>query len=192
MAATPPSSPLSGGDRPPPRLEPPLLPVNGVVQPPTVPPPERPGRLTNKLLILKTQIIKVMWINSSWNFYDCRYRTGLRLTNEQDPKQQSPKNMPVCFHSRTTKFVHSSKLLLGLAENSRWAIFNLFIPKLYPRQFNNAFGSMISAPSRPWLDNYRTCRPDVKLFPHLLLIVCFFAENFLLPFEKVRCATGII
>jgi hypothetical protein len=61
--ATPPSSPLSPGEGSaaprPHRLEPPLLPVNGIVQPPTMPPPERPGRLTNKLLILKTQIIKV-------------------------------------------------------------------------------------------------------------------------------------
>ena len=58
--ATPPSSPLSEGSAArPPRLEPPLHPVNGIVQPPTVPPPERPGRLTNKLLILKSQIIKV-------------------------------------------------------------------------------------------------------------------------------------
>ena len=53
---SPPSSPPGG---PPPRLEPPLKPVNGIVQPPFIPPPERPGRMTNKLLIIKNSIFKV-------------------------------------------------------------------------------------------------------------------------------------
>jgi len=64
--ASPPSSP--GG--PPPRLEPPLKPVNGVVQPPFIPPPERPGRVTNKLLIMKNYIIKSIWRHQhAWPFH---------------------------------------------------------------------------------------------------------------------------
>ena len=40
------------------RIEPHVEPVNGVVQPPVVPPPNRPGRITNQLHYLKTTIIK--------------------------------------------------------------------------------------------------------------------------------------
>ena len=43
---------------PPPRIEPHVEPVNGIVQPPVVPPPNRPGRITNQLHYLKTTIIK--------------------------------------------------------------------------------------------------------------------------------------
>jgi len=52
--------PASSPGAPPPLLEPPLKPVNGVVQPPFIPPPERPGRLTNKLIVLKNSIIKIV------------------------------------------------------------------------------------------------------------------------------------
>nr|CAD7396194.1 unnamed protein product [Timema poppensis] len=34
---------------PPPRVDPPVDPVNGVVQPPVLPAPDRPGRVTNQL-----------------------------------------------------------------------------------------------------------------------------------------------
>ena len=40
------------------RIEPHVEPVNGVVQPPVFPPPNRPGRITNQLHYLKTTIIK--------------------------------------------------------------------------------------------------------------------------------------
>ena len=40
------------------RIEPHVEPVNGVVQPPVYPPPNRPGRITNQLHYLKTTIIK--------------------------------------------------------------------------------------------------------------------------------------
>ena len=40
------------------RIEPHVEPVNGVVQPPVVPPLNRPGRITNQLHYLKTTIIK--------------------------------------------------------------------------------------------------------------------------------------
>ena len=47
-------------ERAPPRDEPHIEPVNGVVQPPTQPPASRPGRITNQLLYLKNQLIKGM------------------------------------------------------------------------------------------------------------------------------------
>jgi len=54
---------------PPPRIEPHVDPVNGVVQPPVYPPPNRPGRITNQLHYLKTTIIKAMIKhNHSWPF----------------------------------------------------------------------------------------------------------------------------
>ena len=54
---------------PPPRIEPHVEPVNGIVQPPVVPPPNRPGRITNQLHYLKTTIIKAMIKhNHSWPF----------------------------------------------------------------------------------------------------------------------------
>lgn len=49
-------------ERPPPRCEPHVEPVNGIVYPPTVPPASRPGRITNQLLYLKNNIVKGMSI----------------------------------------------------------------------------------------------------------------------------------
>ncbi|XP_016932630.4 bromodomain-containing protein 3 [Drosophila suzukii] len=42
--------------RPPPRYEPEIQPVNGIVQPPVIPPPNRPGRKTNVLEDLKSLV----------------------------------------------------------------------------------------------------------------------------------------
>ncbi|XP_034484474.1 homeotic protein female sterile-like [Drosophila innubila] len=44
----------------PPRLEPYIQPVNGIVQPPVIPPPNRPGRRTNVLDSLKSAL-GVIW-----------------------------------------------------------------------------------------------------------------------------------
>ncbi len=52
-----------------PRQEPHVEPVNGVVQPPVVPPPSRPGRMTNQLLYLKNTVMKgVLKHQHSWPF----------------------------------------------------------------------------------------------------------------------------
>lgn len=54
---------------PPPRNEPYVEPVNGIVQPPTVPPPERPGRNTNQLQFLIKTVMKAIWKHHfSWPF----------------------------------------------------------------------------------------------------------------------------
>ncbi|KAK6620706.1 hypothetical protein RUM43_011001 [Polyplax serrata] len=45
---------------PPPRIEPFIEPVNGIVQPPVVPPPDRPGRLTNQLAFIQKNVIKAV------------------------------------------------------------------------------------------------------------------------------------
>ncbi|XP_073830318.1 uncharacterized protein isoform X3 [Musca autumnalis] len=54
---------------PPPRIEPYVEPVNGIVQPPTVPPPDRPGRNTNQLQYLIKTVMKAIWKHHfSWPF----------------------------------------------------------------------------------------------------------------------------
>ncbi|CAH1736719.1 bromodomain-containing protein 3-like isoform X2 [Aphis gossypii] len=59
-----------GGEVPPPRIEPYIEPVNGIVQPPVVPPPNRPGRLTNKLNFLQKTVMKALWKHQhAWPFY---------------------------------------------------------------------------------------------------------------------------
>lgn len=52
----------------PPRAET-VEPVNGTVQPPVVPPPDRPGRLTNQLHFLSKTVMKDVWKHKfSWPF----------------------------------------------------------------------------------------------------------------------------
>ncbi|XP_034951015.1 homeotic protein female sterile-like isoform X2 [Chelonus insularis] len=54
---------------PPPREEPVIEPVNGVVQPPVVPPPNRPGRITNQLQFLQKAVLKPVWKHQfAWPF----------------------------------------------------------------------------------------------------------------------------
>ncbi|XP_072386839.1 homeotic protein female sterile-like isoform X1 [Diabrotica undecimpunctata] len=53
----------------PPRNEPPVEPVNGVVQPPVHPPPESPGRVTNQLQFLQKTVLKAVWKHQfAWPF----------------------------------------------------------------------------------------------------------------------------
>jgi len=70
---TPPRSGAGAGpsskQTPPPRNEPPPNPVNGVVQPPVVPPSSRPGRATNQLLFIRNTVIKaVIKHKMAWPF----------------------------------------------------------------------------------------------------------------------------
>ncbi|XP_011306065.1 bromodomain-containing protein 4A isoform X2 [Fopius arisanus] len=54
---------------PPPRDEPAVEPVNGIVQPPVVPPPTRPGRVTNQLQFLQKAVLKPVWKHQfAWPF----------------------------------------------------------------------------------------------------------------------------
>ncbi|KAL5235631.1 hypothetical protein ACI65C_003041 [Semiaphis heraclei] len=69
-----------GGEVPPPRIEPYIEPVNGIVQPPVVPPPNRPGRLTNKLNFLQKTVMKALWKHQhAWPFYQPVDATKLNL-----------------------------------------------------------------------------------------------------------------
>lgn len=55
---------------PPGRIEPFVEPVNGIVQPPVMPPPERPGRCTNQLQFLSKTVMKSVWKHQfSWPFH---------------------------------------------------------------------------------------------------------------------------
>ncbi|XP_050524118.1 bromodomain-containing protein 3-like isoform X2 [Daktulosphaira vitifoliae] len=59
-----------GGEVPPPRNESYIEPVNGIVQPPIVPPPNRPGRLTNKLSFIQKNVMKAIWKHQhAWPFH---------------------------------------------------------------------------------------------------------------------------
>ncbi|KOX69116.1 Bromodomain testis-specific protein, partial [Melipona quadrifasciata] len=64
--STTPATPVK---EPPPRDEPTVEPVNGVVQPPVVPPPNRPGRVTNQLQFLQKGVLKPVWKHQfAWPF----------------------------------------------------------------------------------------------------------------------------
>ncbi|XP_069676900.1 homeotic protein female sterile isoform X3 [Periplaneta americana] len=55
---------------PPPREEPHVEPVNGVVQPPVIPPPDRPGRITNQIQFLQKNVLKPVWRHQfAWPFH---------------------------------------------------------------------------------------------------------------------------
>jgi len=59
--------------------------VNGIVQPPVVPPPNRPGRLTNKLNFLQKTVMKALWKHQhAWPF--CQ------------PVDASKLNLPVIYN----------------------------------------------------------------------------------------------
>lgn len=54
---------------PPPRIEPVVKPINGVVQPPVLPPPNRPGRNTNQLQFILKNVFRAVWKHQhSWPF----------------------------------------------------------------------------------------------------------------------------
>uniref|UniRef100_A0A146LA60 Bromodomain-containing protein 2 n=1 Tax=Lygus hesperus TaxID=30085 RepID=A0A146LA60_LYGHE len=59
-ASSGPGAPSNNKD-PPPREEPILEPVNGVVQPPFIPPAHRPGRVTNQLQFIQKNVLKAVW-----------------------------------------------------------------------------------------------------------------------------------
>ncbi|KAG5896493.1 hypothetical protein JTB14_005870 [Gonioctena quinquepunctata] len=53
----------------PPRNEPPVEPVNGIVQPAVHPPPDMPGRVTNQLQFLQKTVLKAVWKHQfAWPF----------------------------------------------------------------------------------------------------------------------------
>ncbi|KAI5699177.1 hypothetical protein M8J76_001238 [Diaphorina citri] len=56
---------------PPPRDEPRLEPVDGIVQPPVVPPKHRPGRNTNQLQYIVKNVMKAVWKHPhAWPFHE--------------------------------------------------------------------------------------------------------------------------
>jgi Bromodomain len=67
-AAVPPVAPADR-EKTPPRMDVPVEPVNGVVQPAVKPHPDRPGRQTNQLHFLAKTVMKVVWKHQySWPF----------------------------------------------------------------------------------------------------------------------------
>lgn len=67
-AALPPAAP-EAREKTPPRIEVPVDPVNGIVQPAVKPHPDRPGRSTNQLSYIAKNVMKVVWKHQfSWPF----------------------------------------------------------------------------------------------------------------------------
>lgn len=58
--------------------------MNGIVQPPVIPPPNRPGRNTNQLQFLQKGVLKPVWKHQfAWPF--------------QQPVDAKKLNLPVCY-----------------------------------------------------------------------------------------------
>lgn len=56
-------------EKTPPLMEIPVDPVNGIVQPPVKPHPNRPGRVTNQIHFLNKNVMKAVWKHQfSWPF----------------------------------------------------------------------------------------------------------------------------
>jgi hypothetical protein len=69
IASAPSAAADNGREKTPPRIEIPVEPVNGIVQPPVKPPPERPGRVTNQIHYIQKNVMKVVWKHQfSWPF----------------------------------------------------------------------------------------------------------------------------
>merc|ERR1739838_572953 len=74
------SPPKTGSVDPPPREEPICEPVNGIVNPPFVPPSHRPGRITNQLQYIQKQVMKTVWKHQfAWPFHQPVDATKLNL-----------------------------------------------------------------------------------------------------------------
>lgn len=59
------------GSEPPRREEPVTAPINGIVQPPVLPPPTRPARTTNQLRFIEKCVLKVLWRHrDAWPFHN--------------------------------------------------------------------------------------------------------------------------
>lgn len=77
---------------PPPRVEVPQEPVNGVVQPLVMPPPDRPGRVTNQLQFLQKTVLKAVWKHQfAWPFHQ--------------PVDAKKLNLPVSFKNKISHFI---------------------------------------------------------------------------------------
>ena len=64
------SAPSNEPAPPPPREEEHIEPVNGIVQPPVMPPHDRPGRQTNQLQYIQKQVMKTIWKHQfAWPFH---------------------------------------------------------------------------------------------------------------------------
>lgn len=67
LTPAPSNSGNNNSKEPPPREEPILEPINGTVQPPFIPPPHRPGRVTNQLQYIQKNVLKAVWKHQySW------------------------------------------------------------------------------------------------------------------------------
>ena len=98
------STPISRPE-PPPREEPILEPINGIVQPPVVPPPNRPGRCTNQLQYIQKFVMKAVWKHSfAWPFHQPVDAKKLGLPVSQHISLFLAFNLPLTFRILTSNF----------------------------------------------------------------------------------------
>ncbi|XP_018912866.1 bromodomain-containing protein 3 isoform X2 [Bemisia tabaci] len=91
---------------PPPRIEPVVKPINGVVQPPVLPPPNRPGRNTNQLQFILKNVFRAVWKHQhSWPF--------------QQPVDANKLNLPD-YHKVVTRPMDLGTIKKRLENNYYW------------------------------------------------------------------------
>lgn len=92
---------------PPPRVDPAVEAVNGIVQPSVVPPPDRPGRSTNQLHFLLKTVMKAVWKHQfSWPF--------------QQPVDAKKLNLPD-YHKIITQAMDLGTVKKRLENNYYWS-----------------------------------------------------------------------
>ncbi|KAL1457188.1 hypothetical protein WDU94_001846 [Cyamophila willieti] len=106
-AAPPPMSKSAPTQEPPPRDEPRIEPVNGIVQPPVVPPKNRIGRNTNQLQYIAKNVMKAVWKHHhAWPF--------------QQPVDAKKLNLPD-YHKVVTQPMDLGTIKKRLENNYYWS-----------------------------------------------------------------------
>ena len=98
-------SSLISRQEPLPREESILEPINGIVQPPVVPPPNCPGRCTNKLKYIQKTIMKALWKHEyAWPFHQSVDAKKLGLPVSQHISLFLAFCLPLTFRTLTPNF----------------------------------------------------------------------------------------
>nr|CAD7393345.1 unnamed protein product [Timema cristinae] len=117
---------------PPPRVDPPVDPVNGVVQPPVLPAPDRPGRVTNQLAFLQKNVLKVLWKHQfAWPFHQPVDAKKLNLPS-------TPTTLSTVWTAPQSMFSEPSVTISPLYSapmRTLLSIVSLAIAHIFPRQW---------------------------------------------------------
>ena len=114
-----------GGGAPPPRDEEQLQPVDGKVNPPTQPPANRPGRVTNQLQFLKNNVMKAMWKHQyGWPFHNPvdTIQFGLKDYFKIVKKPMDLGKHKYLNWAKKNRSIHGPYYFLQVASKSGWTI----------------------------------------------------------------------